>query len=288
MVRRWVLALTAALVAVTIVSARATEVTFVMKNGERVTGQFAYNHTDHYQIVVNGQQRDYPSDEIAMISFGAGDPPRNEVARLPNVNDPPELERHTIVLKSGEMIRGKIYDFQGDTIIMDLGPNNRRTFNMADTARLYISAPGSRAVYNVNNVARGGRGGRFGANAGGAAPRPRTPAVNVEVPANATWVDSGVAVNQGDPVWFTVTGQVNMSPNQRVDAAGVPNSENRKDNPFPAANSGALLGRVGNAMFLIGTTTDPITMPATGLLMLGINYDNHRDNRDSFQVGIRR
>jgi hypothetical protein len=68
----------------------------------------------------------------------------------------------------------------------------------------------------------------------------------------------------------------------------VPNSLNRKDNPLPSANSGALLGQVGRSMFLIGNTTDPIVMPASGKLMLGVNDDNHRDNRDAFEVSIRR
>jgi len=281
MVRRLLLAITASL-AVTFVfasTAAAYEVTFVLRNGERVTGQFSYNHTDHYQITVNGQMRDYPSDEIVMISFGAGDPKPAEVARLPIVNDPPELERHTIVLKSAEMLRGKIYDFQGDRIIMDMGPNDRRTFNMADTSRLYISAPGARAVYNVTTASTG---------VTASAEAPSGAAVNVTVPARATWVDSGITVNRGDRVWFTSSGQIYLSNTMQNGPEGVPNSVNRKDNPLPSANSGALIGQVGRSMFLIGSTTEPIVMPASGKLMLGVNDDNHRDNRDAFEVSIRR
>jgi hypothetical protein len=260
-------------------TAAAYEVTFVLRTGERVTGQFSYNHTDHYQITVNGQLRDYPSDDIVMISFGAGDPKPEEVAKLPIVNDPPELERHTIVLKSAQMLRGKIYDFQGDRVIMDLGPNDRRTFNMADISRLYISAPGSRAVYGVTTASTG---------ITASAEAPAGAAVNVTVPARATWVDSGITVNRGDRVWFSATGQIYLSNTMQNGPEGVPNSLNRKDNPLPSANSGALLGQVGRSMFLIGNTTDPIVMPASGKLMLGINDDNHRDNRDAFEVSIRR
>jgi hypothetical protein len=282
MVRRLLLATTAAFLAVTFVfasTAAAYEVTFVLRTGERVTGQFSYNHTDHYQITVNGQLRDYPSDDIVMISFGAGDPKPEEVAKLPIVNDPPELERHTIVLKSAEMLRGKIYDFQGDRVIMDLGPNDRRTFNMTDISRLYISAPGSRAVYGVTTASTG---------ITASAEAPAGAAVRVTVPARATWVDSGITVNRGDRVWFTASGQIYLSNTMQNGPEGVPNSLNRKDNPLPSANSGALLGQVGRSMFLIGNTTDPIVMPASGKLMLGINDDNHRDNRDAFEVSIRR
>jgi len=275
--------MTTAMFAVTFVSAAAAyEVTFVLKTGERVTGEFAYNHTDHYQIVVNGQQRDYPSNDIVMISFGAGDPKPVEVAKLPVVNDPPELERHTIVLKSNEMIRGKIYDFQGDRIIMDMGPNDRRTFTMAETSRLYISAPGTRAVYNVHTSATDT------AASASTAPGPSTAAVVVKVPAKASWVDSGIAVNRGDRVWFTATGTVAIVVRGVNGPAGVPNSAGRKDNPLPSANSGALIGMIGRTMFLIGETTDPIVMPATGKLMLGVNDDQHRDNDNAFDVSIRR
>lgn len=285
MVRRALFTLAGVFIAATLMTA-ATEVTFVLTSGQRVSGIFSYNHTDHYQLIVNGQEKDYPSDDIAMISFGAGDPEPGEVAMLPTAANPPELQRHMIVLKSGEVLRGKIYDFKNDQITMDMGPNDRRTFDMSGVARLYINAQAARTVYGVTESKPIGPVGP--ASSSGSTAQPSGASKSVEVPANQTWVDTGLYVNKGDSVWFTVTGQVYMSQSQRVGPDGVPNSLNRKDNPLPSANSGALLGRVGNQMFLIGTTTDPISIPASGRLMLGINDDNHRDNRDAFQVTIRR
>jgi len=285
MIRRLLLTVTAAFAAVALVRG-ATDVTFVMKNGERISGTFSYNHTDHYQLLVNGQQRDFPSDDIALIEFGAGDPAAAEVAQLPTVNDPPELERHTIVLKSGEITRGKIWDFQGDRVIMDIHPGDRRTYNMADIARLYISAPGSRALFA--NGATPQVAGRF-RRGQGAAGGPRTAPITVSVPATQRVVDSGIVVNQGDRVWFTVQGQIYMAPNQQVGPDGVPNSTGRKDNPLPSANSGALIGMIGNnTRFAIGANTEPIVMPATGRLSLSINDDKLSDNRDAFTVTIQR
>jgi hypothetical protein len=53
--------------------------------------------------------------------------------------------------------------------------------------------------------------------------------------------------------------------------------------------TGALIGRVGNgAPFPIGRGTQPITMPANGPLMLGINDDVVQDNSGSFSVNISR
>src|SRR5262245_27833314 len=59
--------------------ARFADVTFVMKNGERISGTFSYNHTDHYQLIISGRERSYPSDDIAMIAFTPGDPSAREI-----------------------------------------------------------------------------------------------------------------------------------------------------------------------------------------------------------------
>jgi hypothetical protein len=50
-----------------------------------------YNHTDHYQLIV--ERRSYASDDIAMIASVDGDPPAPR-ARLPS-NDH-RAERHTM------------------------------------------------------------------------------------------------------------------------------------------------------------------------------------------------
>jgi hypothetical protein len=48
---------------------------------------------------------------------------------------------------------------------------------------------------------------------------------------------------------------------------------------------GALLGRVGNsAPFGIGTQTQPLPMPASGRLMLGVNDNELADNGGAYTV----
>ena len=52
---------------------------------------------------------------------------------------------------------------------------------------------------------------------------------------------------------------------------------------------GGLIGRVGNsAPFPIGSNTQPIRMPATGALMLGVNDNELGDNSGFFSVVITR
>jgi hypothetical protein len=309
-----------ALAGVTLAAA-STDVTFVMKSGERVAGTFSYNHTDHYQLIVNGRQRDWPSSDIALIEFSGGDPTSDEVNRLPASADPPELERHTLVLKSGEMIRGKIWDFQGDRIFMDLGPNDRRSWNMSDAARLYISAPGSRALFaNANRASTtpagtappvtGNRRGRSGTTTPPVVTPPvvTTPPVTgnrrgrtgtsrtsgngntFDLPGTSCWMDTGINVTTGQAVAFSATGQVTLS-NVSTDTATPAGSTSGRPGqgaPVPTSLLGALIGRIDNyPAFGIGNQTQALAMPQQGRLWIGINDGGCADNSGSFRVTIR-
>jgi hypothetical protein len=51
--------------------------------------------------------------------------------------------------------------------------------------------------------------------------------------------------------------------------------------------AGGLIGRVGDSEpFGIGNQTDPLPMPASGHLFLGVNDDHLADNEGSFRVVI--
>lgn len=282
MIRRVLFLAVVALFGATL-TANSADVTFVMKNGSRVSGTFSYNHTDHYQLIVNGHERDYPSNDIAMIVFGAGDPAAAEIDRLPTMADPPELERHTIVLRNGDMIRGKIWDFQGDRIIMDMGPGDRRTFNMGDTARLYISAPGSRAVFHsptpnpATNPTPRGRG--FGRGQG----------LTITIPGAQCWADTGINVVAGQNVSFAAVGEIRMSidRNDVATPAGSKNGRYSQDAPIPGSLLGALIGRIDNrAPFGIGDQRTALAMPQAGRLWVGVNDGNCQDNSGEFRVTI--
>jgi len=64
------------------------------------------------------------------------------------------------------------------------------------------------------------------------------------------------------------------------------NSAPLRDNSAPLGDSSAPL--VGNsAPFPIGSNAQAITMPANGVLYLGVNDDGFPDNRGNFQVIVR-
>src|SRR2546427_944375 len=101
----------------------ARPATFVLTSGERVSGELTYKGGTDFTL--NG--RDYPSTQVAIIAFQAGDPPAAELSQLPDTDNPPdEHNRHMFVLRNGQVIHGKLYHISadGETIILDpLGGN---------------------------------------------------------------------------------------------------------------------------------------------------------------------
>ena len=69
-----------------------------------------------------------------------------------------------------------------------------------------------------------------------------------------------------------------------------PNSnpaERRATYPDPTVPVGALLGKIGNsAPFAIGMQTQPLAMPASGRLMLGVNDSELGDNSGFYTVMV--
>ena len=59
--------------------------------------------------------------------------------------------------------------------------------------------------------------------------------------------------------------------------------------PMATMGVGGLIGRIGNGpVFPIGANRNPITMPADGRLMLGVNDDVYGDNAGAFLVTVTR
>jgi hypothetical protein len=292
MIRRLSLVTVAAFVAVALVSAFA-DVTFVLKNGQRHSGQLTY-HTGvgDLGVTVNGRERMFPFDEIAVIQFTSGNPSKDELEKLPTSDNPPERERHMLVLKNGEVIHGKYHGFEGDQMSFDVWNSNgnvdRRAMNLGDVARLYVSATGARNVFNNilnNNASASNTGARFGR--GGR--RSEDGGVEVRVEANRAWTDTGLIVNQGDRVRFVASDQVKIDPQITTGPDGSASLARRSSYPIPDMPVGGLIGRVGNGPpFAIGSRTSPVTMPATGRLYLGVNDDKFTDNSGGFTVKVQR
>jgi hypothetical protein len=284
MIKRTLLA--GVLVAATATFAVAQQpATIVLKSGERVSGTLTYKGTASVDLNVNGQDRMIPFDDIAIVAFVPGDPSAAELGQLPQTDNVPELQRHMIVLRNGQTVKGKLWGFgpDGNTVTIDEDPSGqRREYNSSDVARVYLSGTGARSVYN--NVLSNGAAPVPVATSGQAAGQ------TVIVNANQPWTATNVTVKKGDRLAFMTTGQVQVAPGAAATPDGFAgDTGSRSAYPVSTMPAGGLIARVGtSAPFPIGANTQPITMPEDGALWLGVNDNNFGDNSGAFSVVITR
>jgi len=261
--------------------------TFVMGNGERISGNLSYKGGTTYTL--NG--RDIESRDVAIIAFQPGDPSADELRQISRVdNNANELSRHAFVTRSGEVIRGKLYKFSpdGETVTFDAQGGGRREMSANDIARIYINPGSARTVYNGTISAarqqRVGTNGVVATNAGG----------GITVNGNQPWTDTGIDVRAGDQIRFITTGEIRVAQGTGPEVVANANGSGsfnapRNNYPVPAMAVGGLIFRVGNsAPSPIGANGNPIRMPANGRLYLGINDDGFGDNSGAFNVQIQR
>ncbi|MGE5361810.1 MAG: hypothetical protein ACM3NQ_22565 [Bacteroidales bacterium] len=112
----------------------------------------------------------------------------------------------------------------------------------------------------------------------------------ITVDAKRPWTDTGISVQQGERITFSVTGSVTWGngPNDRTTGdGGAIDPMRQKDYPVPSVGVAALIGRVNNEPFAIGRSGQAIVMPASGELFLGINDDYFGDNNGAYTVTLR-
>ena len=288
MVRRLPLIAVGICLALAVVAA-SPDVTVILKSGQRESGQLAFHvGSGDLGVTSNGRERMFPFDDIAVIQFTGGDPSRRELDQLPTADNPPERERHMLVLRNGEVIHGKYHGFTSDQMTFDVwsssGNVDRRTINLGDVARLYTSGAGARSVFN--NIISGDRSprGRRGGGGGDAAN-----GTEIRVEATRMWSPTGIMVTAREQLRFTASGEIKLGPDVTATPNGNDSLAKRRTYPVSSAPAGALIGKVGNGSpFLIGNNTNAIAMPATGELFLGINDDKFVDNSQWFTVRVQR
>src|SRR5262245_39893071 len=247
--------------------------TLALKNGQRPSGELVDMGAGGFILRINGQDRQFPTGEVAALEFVVGPLPsaaRQEV----------DQGRPIVLLRNGQVIEGRLVDVGGTrplrlTVETSGG---KRDFNSTEVAQLHFAPLNNRGVAD-------NRGG--GGQPQAAAPAP-VPAAAINVPANQVWTNTGIPVVRGERISFSARGDIMISPTASSGPNGSPAVTSRNVRyPLQNAYAGALIGRVGNsAPFLIGTNTQPIGMPADGPLMLGINDDVMTDNSGSYSVGI--
>lgn len=243
--------------------------TLTLRSGERVSGDLVDLGGVGYTIRVNGSERQIAQNDVAVIDFTGGTMSAADWAKFSGTSQ--------VVLRSGQTVDGSLIDIGGASPLRLTvrTTNGERDFSSNDVARIVVARP--------DNVAT---------STSGASNIADTPAVAgaVAVQAGQQWTSTGRTVKKGQRVSFTTTGEIQLSDN----AADIATADGAKDGrlaanaPLRNVAAGALIGRVGNGQpFPIGANTQPITMPANGVLYLGVNDDGFADNRGNFQVIVR-
>ena len=106
------------------------------------------------------------------------------------------------------------------------------------------------------------------------------------------WTDTGVTVTLGDQLDFTATGTVTVSDGHSATPDGNERGWRDLVRQFPlnSANSGALIGRIGNGdasvPFLIGASKQ-VDVPTSGKLYLNVNLSSDLTGDGSYSVKMK-
>jgi hypothetical protein len=242
-----------------------TSATFVLRSGERVSGELVDMGGSGFTARVSGQERNFRPGDVAVIDFTGGTSyPSNEVSQVDG--------DHVLVLRDGSVLNGRLVDVGGASPkrISFSTSGATRDFTSNDVSRIYLARPdGSAAGGTSPSGLAGGSG-------------------SIRVPANAGWVNTGITVREGQTLLFNTTGEVRLSTDMAdvATAAGSKNGRRAQNAPLPGALAGALIGRIGNGQpFGIGNQTS-IPAPASGMLFLAVNDDVMNDNAGEFGVTV--
>lgn len=253
--------------------AHAQEVaTLALRGGERPSGELLDMNARGFILRIDGQERTFSVSDVAAIEFVVGALPGDAQARV-NAGHP------IVLLRNGQVVEGRLADVGGMRplrLTVDT-PSGSREFMSSDVAQVHLG-PLSRVAPAQTQQ---GTGADLQIPAG---------AATFTIPANQQWVDTAITVARGTRLQFVARGDVMISPTASSGPGGSPAvTVPGAPYPMPGAPAGALLGRVGTGTpFLIGVNTQPIAMPNTGRLMLGVNDDTYGDNSGAYTIGITR
>lgn len=249
--------------------------TVQLRNGERIVGNLdALANGLLYVRVSLADQRKVPIAEAALIDLvgGAAGLPDTEVREARG-------DDHLLLLKGGQSQKGRLIGIHGGQ--GSASPESPRVYEFRTTS-------GEERRVEGTQVARIYLGRYpFETTAALPLPAPVAPAGAVRVPAQASWVSTGLRVARGERISFATTGEVQLSDSSSDRAGSAGATRTAPGSPVPSVGAGALIGRVGPSgrPFAIGNQT-LVPMPEAGLLYLSVNDDERSDNLGEFVVTL--
>ena len=275
---RNVFAVTALAVGAVVLTRAAADVTFILTDGTRVTGEIA-SMSEPSEGMPEGElnlesrgmdERSFGLEMVAVIDFAGGAPNAEELEALPS-------RGHLLALTNGTRTIGRLEDMRNGQLRWRGTSGQPEYYPLNQVARVYLDAEAARRVYED-------------AVAEAAASNVATMPGAIAVVANRAWTDAGIQVRPGQRFRFQVAGQIRFGPgaDQVATADGNATVRNRRL-PVPALPIGGLIVRVNqDDPMPVGTGQTPITFGRGGRMQLGINDTNFGDNAGAFQVVITR
>ena len=269
MFKRTIIALAVAATAYVAVAQAQENATLTLRSGEKISAQLIDLGGVGFTVRVNGQERQIPTNDVAVIDFTGGSMTNDDWAKV-------NSGQHVTWLRSGETINGNLYDIAGTSPL-------RLTLQTSSGERVVGSNEVARIVLARTDAAVAGTTGTTAAN------REAATGTGLVVSARQAWTPTGLTVRRGEVLTFNTTGEIQLSAdtNDIAGSAGAKSQRYATNSPLPRNFAGALIARVGNQVFPIGNQAT-VTMPANGQLFLGINDDGFEDNVGEFRVEIGR
>jgi hypothetical protein len=268
MLKRTIVALAVAALAVPAVAQAQENATVTLRNGDRVTGQVVDLGGVGLTVRANGQDRQIPTGQVSVIDFTGSGMTQSDWDKF--------TAGANVWLRNGQTISGQLYDISGTTplkIIIKTDSGDR-DFSSNEVSRIVLARPEG-----------------FGGTGSTSTPAAQIPGgAGVSVSANQQWTPTGLTVRRGETLTFNASGEARLGGGgETARPSGTGDGRRIENGPLPQVPAGALIARVGNgAPFPIGGPTATVSMPAAGQLFLGINDDHVADNEGGYRVDIQR
>lgn len=270
-----------AAVATTVALAGAERATFILTDGERISGTVVFHTEARTNIredknefnvgLLDGTEVPIPFHQVALIDFVGGQPAERELAAIPDSGQ-------SLVMRSGVVHDGSLVDLIGGDTVRWRHPNaDTEDFPIRQARRIYLAPDRARTIFAFHEDVTPARPAGDAIVAG-----------ELNVPAMRAWTETGLTVRRGQLLRFDASGQIRFGEGGEYLADPGGNPDLRKASyPVPELPVGALIGRIGNGEpFAIGAHKSAIPMPASGELRLGVNDDYLADNGGAFRVTI--
>ncbi|MCS6818028.1 MAG: LecA/PA-IL family lectin [Blastocatellia bacterium] len=230
---------------------------------------------------------------IAVVGISAAESsPVRSTARLSVQDRPVAQEPHTVWLRNGSVLRGRVVRFEnGEFTLILSGTQSRAILKASDVER--IDFGGAETPVEAPRAQEGAPSARPAQELATSAPTPagavalpRYTERTVKVPANQEWIDTGIDVVEGQKLRLAVSGRIRVSATQEVGPEGIERED--PDRLMPHHPSGAVIAVIGddNDEFLFIGPAAEIVAHRRGRLFLTVNEGTLRDNSGEFLVRI--